>query len=436
MMLKDDYRKLFDSISPDAALEQRTGKEIIEMLNPKKRQRTSIRRTVCIAAAMLLIVGTAFAAVSASGILARLFPNGEPSQQAMESVVANAAQVSENGVTLNLDEYLVDQNTLHLGWTVSSQRETDVFYTTAYELIYSNAADEALANESIGGVYGPHSSSEIGNNMLAHLSKDAPAFSGFADYGYMGSLTAPVEAKVIIRAYETDHTVASVDSAMDLYYAEDPAVAALENAKQVGVDPEHRSSINGYTAFVAALDKLIAEGMDENSVEEAALIESGIFREIAVLEAAVTIEPGQTAVPRFCLNKEMRFELSDASIILKTLNLDTASTIVEYEVHTEKEFNASNAAANGVTYILFDQNGNPLNADYALSMSLQQLDDIDGKRAWKVALSGNPLPENMTAITFVPTAVLERNEGEASNAFFFRMAEQAVESQCFTVEID
>ena len=69
---------------------------------------------------LVQMVGTAFAAVSASGILNRLFPNDEPSAQVVESVVANPAQVTENGVTLNIDEYLIDQNTMHLGWTVSS----------------------------------------------------------------------------------------------------------------------------------------------------------------------------------------------------------------------------------------------------------------------------------------------------------------------------
>ena len=105
MMLKDDYRKLFDSISPDAALEQRTRKEIMDMLHPKRKYRNNVRRAVCLVAAMLLLVGTAFAVMTTSGILDRLFRNGEPSQQALESIVRDSMQVSENGVTLNMDEF-------------------------------------------------------------------------------------------------------------------------------------------------------------------------------------------------------------------------------------------------------------------------------------------------------------------------------------------
>ena len=132
MMLKDDYRKLFDSISPDAALEQRTRREIMDMLHPKGKHRNRLRRAACIAAAALLLIGTALAVVRASGILDRLFRGEAPSRQAQEAVVRDYMQVSKNGVTLKLDEYLFDRNTLHLGWTVSSEREGDVFYTSSY----------------------------------------------------------------------------------------------------------------------------------------------------------------------------------------------------------------------------------------------------------------------------------------------------------------
>ena len=178
MMLKDDYRKLFDSISPDAALEQRTRKEIMDMLHPKRKYRNNVRRAVCLAAAMLLLVGTAFAVMTASGILGRLFRNVEPSQQALESIVRDSMQVSDNGVTLNMDEYLFDQSTLHLGWTVSSEREKDVFYTSSYHYSYSNPDDEILAEESIGGVYGAYGSGDVGDGLLVHLNGENPNFTG------------------------------------------------------------------------------------------------------------------------------------------------------------------------------------------------------------------------------------------------------------------
>lgn len=435
--MKKEFHELFDSISPDASVVDRTEKEINEMLFEKMNKKAMMRRTVCIAlAACVMLVGVAFAAVSASGILDRLFPNDEPSRQVLETLVVNAASAQQNGITVNIDEYLIDQNSLHMGWTVSSQREKDVFYTTNYELVYTSADDEALAEDSIGGWYGGYSSAEAGDSVLVHLDKDNPRFSGFAGFGYKASPSSPVEAKLIIHAYETDYTPVSIDgNNIDLRCMDDPAVAALENAKQIGVDSERMTNISGYAAYNAAFDKLMADGMDFDTVCEAALTESGVFTEVASIELIVTIQPEQAAAPRFVLGGEQRFELSDATVVFKTFSIDAASTLLEYEVHTEKDFDESNIIGNGVTYILFDQDGNPLNAAYALGMGIQHLEDKAGKHVWHVNQSGNPLPETVTAITFVPTANLARQEGESSNAYFLRMRKQAEEGQCFTVTI-
>jgi len=131
-MFRDDYKKLMDGVSPSLSLEQQTEREIFEMLYPNRKQRNHIRRAACIAAAALLLIGGAFAAIHTSGILDRIFGDDQPSQKALEAVVRDSMQVSENGVTLNMDEYLFDNNTLHLGWTVSSEREGNIFYSSSY----------------------------------------------------------------------------------------------------------------------------------------------------------------------------------------------------------------------------------------------------------------------------------------------------------------
>lgn len=435
--MKKEFYELFDSISPDASVVDRTEKEINEMLFEKMNKRAMMRRTVCIAlAACLMLAGAAFAAVSVSGILDRLYPNNEPSQHALETLVVNAASAQQNGITVNIDEYLIDQNSLHMGWTVSSQREKDIFYTTNYELVYTSAGDEALAENSIGGQYGGYSSAEAGDATLVHLDKGTPQFSGNMGYGYKSNPSSPIEAKLIVHAYETDYMPVNIDgSNIDLRYTDDPAVAALENAKQIGVDSERMTNISGYSAYNTALDKLMADGMDFDTACEAALTESGVFTEVASIELTVTIQPEQAAAPLFTLSGEQRFELSDATVFLKKLSVGTASTVVEYEVHTKKDFDESNIIGNGVTYILFDQDGNPLNEAYALGMDIQHLEDKAGKHVWHVNQSGNPLPETVTAITFVPTANLARQEGESSNAYFLRMRKQAEDGQCFTVAI-
>lgn len=436
-MLKDDYRNLFDSISPDAALEQRTRKEIMDMLNSQKKHRNSVRRTVCLAAAMILLVGTAFAVVTTSGILDRLFRNGKPSQQAIESIVKDSVQVSENGVTLNMDEYLFDQNTLHLGWSVISERENDVFYTSFYEYSYTNPDDEVLAAESIGGVYGAYGSDDVGDGILIHLNSENPCHGSYAGYGYKSMPEGTINTRVVVRAYETDYELTDVVSAYDFAFVDegDPASLTLENARQIGIDANHMAAVNGYDAYNKALQKLLDDGMEWDAAHESAFVESGIFKEVAVLELNVSIEPGEAAEPRFRLEGERTYELSDATVILKTLTVDTASTIVEYTVIVDRTIDADGLTSLGLSYLFFDQNGNPLNSEYMMGAYGTEIDAIDNKKAFEITHDGNPLPETVTAITFVPRGQMERMENEPSNDYYLRVKEAAEEDRCFTVEI-
>ena len=433
-MPKDAIRDLFDSVSPDASIVLNTEREIRNMIERKnENRRIPLKAAVIALAACLILTGTALA-LNASGILERLFPNGNISKQAKDSIVINAAQATENGITLNLDEYLIDQNTMHLGWTVSSERDRDVFYTTAYELIYTNPTDELLAENSIGGRYGSTSSIDVGNDMMVHLSKDAPIYSGFTDYGYNGSLTSPIQAKVIVQAYETDYEIAEIVQVMDLYEPGSEIVKNLEKEKKVAVDALHRSTISGYSAFIEARGKRLKEGMDIDEASEIALVESGVFRKVAVLEVNVTIQPGQTPVSRYSLSEPMVFDLPGKTILLKTLAIDSASTIIEYDVITDES--ASSILKDGLYYILFDQNGKPLTTDCGIGMEGGEAEPApDGRRVWNIVHSGNPIPEDATAITFVPKGTLERMEMESSNDYFNRIKNASDPESCFTVYI-
>ena len=434
-MPKDAIRDLFDSVTPDASIVLKTEREIRNMLNRKKEKRfIPVKAAAIVLAACLVLTGTALAALNASGILARLFPSGNVNKTAEENIVINAAQAAKGGITLNMDEYLIDQNTMHLGWTVTSAREKDVFYTTAYELIYTNPADEALAENSIGGHYGSTSSMEIGNDMMAHLSKASPAFSGYTDYGYNGSITSPIQAKVIVRAYETDYEITGIEKIMDLFDPESDIVKSLETSKKIGVDALHRSTIGGYSAFIKARDKHLHEGMDIDTASELALVESGVFKEVAVVEAAVVIEPGQAPEERYSLSEAMEFVLPDKTVLLKTLTIDSASTIIEYDVITNSGTDAAGILKDGLYYILFDQDGKPLTADYYIGMEGgEEAPMPDGRRVWNIIHSGNPLPEDVTAITFVPKGTLERLDMEPSNDYFNRIKAAASPESCFTV---
>lgn len=432
-MFRDDYKALFDSVNPPSTLERQTEREIQKMLQPKPQR--SIRRTICIAAAAaVLMIGVAFAAISASGILDRLFPYDEPSEAARQSVIRDSASVSENGVTLNMDEYLFDNNTLHLSWTVSSGREKPVYYTSHYDYSYENPDDLTIAEESVGGFYGDSTSGEIGDGAMVRLSGTRPSYSGYASYSYCAPLNSTVNARVIIRAYETDCVEEDVPLALFWDIAEDAELCArLEANRRIGIAADGMTSIHGYAAFNEALQRLVDSGMDWDAANEAAIVESGFFKEVAVLEITVPVEPGSAAEPVFSLEEETRFDLSDASVILKQFEIDTASTMLEYEVITDKLLKEG-GAGNGVAYILFDQNGHPLNADCLLSMSGGQVQDREGRHAYLISVFGNPIPESVTSVTFVPTCDLERRQ-ESSNSYYLRMKQMASPEQCFTLEI-
>ena len=433
-MFRDDYKALFDAVSPAPTLERQTEREIIEMLQP--RQRRNMRRTICIAAIVIVLtLGAAFAAISASGIIDRLFRFSEPSERALQSVVRNAVCVSDSGLTLNMDEYLFDHNTVHLGWTVRSEREKPVYYTTGYDIAYSNAEDADIAEESAGGLYGAGSSTEVGDSILVRLGENRSSYSGYASYKYIAPLNSTINARVFIRAYETDceELELPIDFIWDLVEDEE-LNAALEEKGQIGLTENGQTNVQGYAAFREALQKLSEAGMDWDAANERALVESGLFREVAALELTVPIQPELAPEIRFTLEEETRYELSDASVILRQFDIDAASTILEYEVITDKLFEEDGGIGNGISYLLFDQTGHPLNADCMLSMSMGQLNDREGRHVYLVSAFGNPIPEDVTAITFVPTAQLQFGE-ESAYEYYLRMRDEALPEQCFTVEI-
>ena len=436
-MFREDYKKLMDGIAPSRALEQQTEREILEMMYPTKKQGKLIRRAACVAAAILLLAGSALAVIHASGILERLFPNGEPSQAAQEAIVHNPMQANQDGISLNIDEYIFDNNTLHLGWTVSSEREGDIFYTTSYAYSYECAEDEALAEDSIGGTYGAYGSGEVGDGILVHLDPKHPSHSGYAGYGYKSGLKGRVETCITVHAYETDFARTDVESAFDLAYTDplDPASLVLEKARQIGVSPEHMTAVNGYEAYNDALQKLLAEDMEWDAACEAALTQSGIFREVAVLDLIVSVKPGRAAEPRFELDGPRSFELPDATVILRTLNIDTASTVVEYDVVSDQSGDVNDMSSLSLSYVLFDQDGNALEPAYIQGAYGTEIEAPDGMRAWRITHDGNPLPESVTSITFVPRGQLERRENEATKDYLLRVREAADPAACFTVEL-
>ena len=85
---------------------------------------------------------------------------------------------------------------------------------------------------------------------------------------------------------------------------------------------------------------------------------------------------------------------------------------------------------------MFYELKHPLTADYYIGMEGGETEPMpDGRRVWNIIHSGNPIPEDVDAITFVPKGTLERREMESSNDYFLRIREYADETACFTVAL-
>lgn len=442
-MFQDDYRRMMDAVSPSPALERRTEREIHNMLHSRSKGR--VRRSACIAAvAALLTLSMAFAAVQSSGILSRLFPGDRvASQAAQEAVVRDSMQLSRDGVTLNMDEYLFDRNTLHLGWTLSSEREKPVYCTTSYDISYADPADAQLAANSIGGQLGASSSVEIGDGVLLRLSRERSANSGYVSYGYAAAIAGTVNAKLTVHVYETDWAEEQLSAASVWQFSDDPALAAeLEQRRAIGLTTDGMTRIEEYPAYIAALDALLDEGMDFDAACEAAIANCGAFTEVAVLEMNVSVDPSRAAAPRFVLDGERSYELDGATVILKNVSINTASTIIEYDLITAQPIDTETYGGQGLSLLIFDQDGNPLTEACSLDMYGLQMTDEDGnsvdgqgRTRWQITISGKPIPESVTALTFVEYLPLERIQ-ESSSDYFRRIADSAAPNQRFTLELN
>lgn len=440
-MDKHEYQKLCDRLVPHAALIDRTIREAERMMNRKTGGR-AVRRTAGIAFAVFLAVaGVAFAATFHAQILDAIFRKGEPSQAVREALQTDVARTARDGLTLNIDEFLMDGNSLSCKWTVTSSRADDVYYLTHYDLDDGGASED----QPVGGAYGGSSSNDVGDMTLVRLTPEANSYSGDFRTIYESAPDAVPEMTLRIYAFTTALSPVEIENAFDLIHADegDALVRDLEAKGEIAYDSAQLSSVWAYSSVRRAHKALLADGADDEAAEVGALCASGLMKKLTTLE--LRFVPGPDAADaRFSLETPRTVRLPDRTVILNQLNLDVASTTIQYDIYPDALPTERNLL-NGYRYLLFDQDGNLLDVDYALGLGINtnmEFDDAVG--AWRLAegedapqitvsVSGNPLPEEVTAIRFVPTGFLKREEGESSNAYYGRMAALADEADTFVI---
>ncbi|MBQ3079587.1 MAG: hypothetical protein IJC48_06285 [Clostridia bacterium] len=67
-------------------------------------------------------------------MLSSLFGNGEPNENSKHALLTDIDSNTLDGITLSTNKCLADNTTVNMAWTVTSERETHVYFITEYEI--------------------------------------------------------------------------------------------------------------------------------------------------------------------------------------------------------------------------------------------------------------------------------------------------------------
>lgn len=436
-MLKDEYKAIYDRIQPSRSLEAETEAQIMAHFDGKKLVKPVSRTAVIAIALAVLLVGTAIAATLQSNILSNLFRGRTPSPEAEAALIRDAGQVSDAGITLTLDEYLADQNTLNLSWTVTSQRDEPVYYVTWAEIDDHGLTEADEAQGYVPGFPYGGSDESIGDNALVRLAPEANAYTSDMSQGWAHGIDRPLTARVFVRAYTTDLTAKRTHfPTTELYSAEpgDAAYDAMKTIEAAGGIPMAENLPLCYVSSYDAYRRALGNGTEPEEICDA-LAASGLFQPLKDLTLEVEIaEPVDTA--GFELAEPQTFELPGRTVELKAMKFDIASTLIQYDVILDGD--EANAAT--CWYLVAGPDGRVKNVEWSLSLSGSEAETIerDGKSRTVIHYdlgSDSPVTGLPESLTFIPASDLPRQEGEPSTAYWQRVADQAKAEDCFTVKL-
>ena len=435
-MTREQYKASFSRIIPDPALEARTERMAMEMLNRKTKRNLSVALIAAIV--FILAAGLAVAASVHSGLLEGLFTDGEPTDAAQQAVIGSNQRVEDQGVSLTMKEYLMDGNSLHCAWQVESQRDEPIYYTTSYEIDDGGAMDE----QPVGGHYGGYASGEVGDNMLVQLTPERNGYAGNLGNGYVQAPDQPIRVTLTLHVY-TSELIPEVVDGLDSIYGSEGTDAegyqAMAAAGKIGVTPEGYCWLNEYPAYEEALARHDLSKEDLDTASEAALSESGLMIPLTQLSLTVEIPVQTSDKANSAVYGAAEYILPDRRVMLRECSMDVASTVVRYDIYPHEDIDFSGDEIQGWWYLLVDPEGHVMNADIGLSMSAESNAETrlpDEPLCIRVTCSGNPVPNPPTALTFVPTCALERQENESSDAYYQRMVELANPADCFSISLE
>ena len=188
--MRDELRRAYPKTPP--SFDERMRSTLATL--PARRSRRRLCASAAVAlAAMLALSGLALAA-SRSALLQRLFQGGDPTPQAETLLTQVGASAKCDGVTLTIDEYLLDGADLYVRWTVASGRDdplmlvvSDLEIDAPAEAINDDNAADWTFNSGVL-LDAAHPSYSAVSRL--HFEKSAPA-SAF-DVGFTAALLRPI----------------------------------------------------------------------------------------------------------------------------------------------------------------------------------------------------------------------------------------------------
>jgi len=397
-----------------------TLKEIERM---KKRKKLTIALAAALVA-MLALTSVAVAQAIDSGLLNRLFGKQEVPQQAAELLQTNVNTVSQDGVTLSIDELLFDGRSLNWQWSVSSEREEAVFALIGYSI----DGIEASSVESDNGL-GASASSNVGDNALTMLgaSGEVSAPDTNSCYAQM-NFKRPIEQEFTVTISAIVYTTELTPVLTDKLYPDGELSAAFEQAGQIGVRASescHTARLTEYPAFTAALtaspllhtEQYDADGSIWNQANINAHEESGLMKKITEISLTVPVKPVESEDALTVFGPET-FEMDDCTLIVDEIAFSPVSVTADMRIYP-KEFKDGE---NFFTYSVFaSANGEA----WYLNAEATQMTDENGRICYDVILDGPPVTEIPGSIEFIRTG--KTSETETRDQQYQRLIKEAPE---------
>lgn len=402
-------------------------KRMDETLKEIERMNRRRKLTVALAAAlaaMLVLASVAVAQAIDSGVLNRLFGEKEVPQQAAELLQTDVSTVTQDGITLSIDELLFDGRSLSWQWSVSSEREDAVFALIGYEL--DGVEDSSIESDNARGA---SFSGNLGDNALTMLGAkgevSAPTTNTCdAQFNFKNPIEQEFTVTVSAIIYTTELTPVLTDE----LYPDEVLSAKFEQAGQIGIfagNSYHIARLSEYPSFSAALsaspllktDVYDADGSLWNQANISAHEESGLMKKITEISLTVPVQPVPSNDSLTVFGPQT-FEMDDCTLFIEEVAFSPVSVTADMRIYP-KEVKEGDSF---FTYRVFAcANGEA----WYLNLDGENKIDENGGIYYDVSLDGPPVTEIPDEIEFIRAD--ERREGEDHTAHYQRLIEEAPE---------